>query len=430
MIRSTLLIMAALSLALPRLVLAAPQSYFYPFVNPYEATVMELPSYLEVKLPDRIPSREFTVHPFPGRQIPEVFWYEDGLTCTLAYQNHKAPLIFVIAGTGSSHDSSRMVKLQKLFYQAGFHVISLTSPTHMDFIVNASGGLPGDSLGDAQDLYRIMELAYSQIRGEIEVSGFALAGYSLGAFNAAFVANLDEQRKVFNFQKVLLLNPPVSLIESVTALDQLLVENVPGGMNQFEVWFKNALLQMAAVSRQMGPVELSCDFLYGAYKRLPPKVENVAALIGLSFRMNSANLVFTADVMNGGGYVVPKPPRLTASSPLTGYALVSYNTRFLDYYNDLLAPSHLQQEPGLAREALLERMSLRHLGAYLKNTDKIGLVHNEDDIILGPGDIDYLLGVFGSRARIFPTGGHLGNLLHPEVAGFMVDFLRAKEHKL
>jgi hypothetical protein len=428
MIRSALLIMTALSLAWPRLAPAAPHSYFYPFVNPYEATVMELPSYLEVKLPDRVPSREFTVHPFPGRQIPEVFWYEDGLNCTLAYQDHKAPLIFVIAGTGSSHDSSRMVKLQKLFYQAGFHVISLTSPTHMDFIVNASSGLPGDSLGDARDLYRVMELAYGQVRGEIEVSGFALTGYSLGAFNAAFVANLDEQRKVFNFQRVLLLNPAVSLVESVTALDQLLVENVPGSMNQFEVWFKNALLQMAAVSRQMGPVELSGDFLYGAYKRLPPKVENVAALIGLSFRMNSANLVFTADVMNGGGYVVPRPPRLTASSPLTRYAMVSYNTRFIDYFDELLAPTLQKKEPGLTREALLERMSLRHLERYLKSATKIGLVHNDDDIILAPGDIGYLQGVFGNRARIFPTGGHLGNLLHPDVARFMVDFLREKEN--
>ena len=428
MIRPILLIVAALSLAWPRVAQAAPQSYFYPFVNPYEATVMELPAYLEVKLPGKVPSREFTVHPFPGRQIPEVFWYEDGLTCTLAYQNHKAPLIFVIAGTGSSHDTSRMVKLQKLFYQAGFHVISLTSPTHMDFIVNASSGLPGDSRGDAQDLYRVMELAYDQVRSQIEVSGFALTGYSLGAFNAAFVAQLDEQRKVFNFQRVLLLNPPVSLVASVTALDQLLVENVPGSMNQFEVWFKNALLQMAAVSKQMGPTELSGDFLYAAYKRLPPKVENVAALIGLSFRMNSANLVFTADVMNGGGYVVPRPPRLTASSPLTRYAMVSYSTRFIDYFNELLAPTLQKSEPGLTREALLERMSLRQLEPYLSRTAKIGLIHNEDDIILTSGDIDYLRGVFGNRARIFPTGGHLGNLLHPDVARVMVDFLLAKEH--
>lgn len=424
--RLTVLTISILCLSWTPFALAAAQPYYYPFVNPYEATVLELPKNLEVKLPEKVPTRELTVRPFPERKIPEVFWYEDGLVCTLAYQDHKAPLVFVIAGTGSSHDTPRMQKLQRALYQGGFHVISLTSPTHMDFIVNASSGLPGDSLDDAQDLYRVMELAYDQVRNRIEVSGFALTGYSLGAFNAAFVASLDEQRRVFNFKKVLLINPPVNLVDSVTILDQLLVDNVPGGMGHFESWFKNALVQMGTVFKQMGPTELSGDFLYGAYKRLPPKEENVAALIGLSFRMNSGNMVFAADVMNGGGYIVPRPHRLTATSSLTRYAMVSYHTRFIDYLNELLLPSSLKKVPGLTREALLERMSLRHIEPYLKRATMVGLIHNEDDIILAPHDLSYLQSLFGSRARIIPTGGHLGNLLHPAVVNFMVGFLSGR----
>jgi len=427
MTRFLFMLLVVLGLTFPRPAAAAPKAYFYPFVNPYEATVMELPKYLEVKLPERVPETVFAVRPFPDREIPEVFWYEDGLDCTLAYQDHQAPLVFVIAGTGSNHATSRMKALQKLYYQAGFHVISLTSPTHMDFIVNASTGLPGDPRADARDLYRVMELAWAQVRDRIEVSSFNLTGYSLGAFNAAFVAQLDAERKVFDFKKVLLVNPPVSLVESVTALDRLLVDNVPGGMNRFEAWFKEALKVLGSLSKQMEPTELSGDFLYAAYKRLPPKEENVAALIGLSFRMSSANLVFAADVMNGGGYVVPRPPRLTATSSLTRYALVSYNTRFVDYFDELLAPTLIRREPGLTRQILLERMSLRSLEPFLRGSRTIGLVHNEDDIILSPGDLSYLQGVFGDRAHIYPTGGHLGNLLHPDVAGYLVDYLRGRE---
>ena len=406
---------------------AAPQSYFYPFVSPYEATVMELPKDFEVMLQKAVPTREFTLRVFPKRQIPKVFWYEDGLVCTLAYQDHKAPLIFVIAGTGASHNTPQMQKLQNVLYQGGFHVISLTSPTHMDFVVNASVGPPGDPIDDARDLYRVMELAYEKVCDKIEVSEFALSGYSLGAFNAAFVAKLDEEKKLFNFRKVLLINPPVSLYDSVSALDRLLVENVPGGMEKIELWFRNVLAEFSSVTKELEHTELSGDFLYNTYKRLPPSEENLAALIGLAFRMNSANMIFAADVMNGGGYIVPKNAELSATTSLTRYAMVSYNTSLIDYFNEYLFPYYQKRDPNLTSQTILKRMSLRYIEPYLKSTGKIGLIHNEDDIILIPGDIDYLQGVFGNRARIFPTGGHMGNMFHPDVVSFMIDFLTPKE---
>ncbi len=67
-------------------------------------------------------------------------------------------------------------------------------------------------------------------------------------------------------------------------------------------------------------------------------------------------------------------------------------------------------------------MSLRHIEPYLKSAKKIGLLHNEDDIILLPGEIEYLEELFGARAKIFPTGGHLGNMNHQDVVNFMVQF--------
>ncbi len=406
---------------------AASQPYFYPFVNPYEATVLELPQAFEVKLPAEVPTTEFTLKVFPKREIPEVFWYEDGLVCSLAHQDHKAPLIFVMAGTGSRYNSPLMVKLQKVLYQAGFHVISITSPTHMDFVVNASAGLPGDSLDDAQDLYRVMELAYEKVRTKIDVSSFALTGYSLGGFNAAFVAKLDDEEKRFNFRRVLLINPPVDVYVSASILDQMLVENIPGGMAKFDPWLRSVLQKLLSVTNELGLTELSGDYLYNAYKRLRPSEETLAALIGLVFRLSAANMMFTADVMNGGGYIVPKHARLTNSTSLTRFAEVSFRTRFVDYFNEYFLPYRQQREPGLTRQALLDRLSLRSIEPYLKGADKIGLIHNEDDITLAPGEIDYLERVFGARARVFPTGGHLGNLFQPAVVRAMVDFLTGKE---
>ncbi len=406
---------------------AAIQPYFYPFVNPYEATVMDLPAAYVAKLPEEVPTKIFKLTIFPERKIPDVFWYEDGLVCSLAPQKGKAPLIFVIAGTGSKFNSPTMLKLQRAYYQAGFHVVSITSPTHMNFVVNASeSAVPGDVRADARDLYRVMQAAWEKVRDDVDVSSFALAGYSLGGIQAAFVSLLDEERKNFDFRKVLLLNPPVSLFNSVTALDRLLVENI-GGEENFIPWFQTVLYNLAAVSREMGYMELTGEFIYKAYKIRPPVEQNLKALIGLSFRMDSANMIFTADVMNGGGYIVPTKAKLNNSTSLTPYAMVAYRTSFVDYFHEYFSPYWRKKEPGLTEQALIDRLSLRSIEPYLRSAEKIGLLTNEDDVILVPGEIEYLQQVFGDRAKIFPTGGHLGNLNHPDAVRYMNGFLTGKE---
>jgi hypothetical protein len=67
-------------------------------------------------------------------------------------------------------------------------------------------------------------------------------------------------------------------------------------------------------------------------------------------------------------------------------------------------------------------LSLRSLDGYLRNSEKFGMIHNEDDVILLPGEIDYLRDLFGTRATIFPHGGHCGNMAYPDNVSAMVGF--------
>ncbi len=81
---------------------------------------------------------------FPDREVPGALWNFTDLRYSYLQQKGSAPLIFLIAGTGASFQSAKMKGMQKAFYQAGFHVISLSSPTHPNFIVAAStSGVPG-----------------------------------------------------------------------------------------------------------------------------------------------------------------------------------------------------------------------------------------------------------------------------------------------
>jgi len=417
----------SLLLGLPAAAIALDKPYFYPYVNPLEATVMELPSYYQADTPEKVPTKTFKVYPFPERKIPKVFWYEDGLVCSLTYQKKEAPLIFIIAGTGARHNSPKMVNMQRALYQAGYHVISITSPTHMNFIVNASSTMtPGNLREDAKDLYNVMQLAMAVVKDDIKVSGYNLTGYSLGGIQSAFVSMLDEEQKVFDFEHVLLINPPVNLYTSVNILDGML-DNIPGGINNFDAWMDNVMKKLAAAEKQMGYIELNGDYIYKAYKRFPPREDFLAALVGISFRTDSASMVFTSDVMKGGGFITPKNVEMSNSTDLTPYSIVANRTSFKDYFEGDFLPYFQKKDPSLTEEKMIKLLSLKSIEPYLKSANKVGLLGNEDDIILAPGQIGYLEELFGDRAKIFPTGGHCGNMNHQDVVDFMVKFFAGQE---
>ena len=141
------------------------QSYDYPITDPFAATVVGTPQSLQAELPIDIPVEDFELTVFRDRKIPDVLWYDQTLRYSLVAQDHPAPLIVIIAGTGAGYNSAKMLALQKVFYQAGLHVLSLSSPTHPNFIGAASTtGVPGHLLEDSKDLYRVMTLAWLQIR--------------------------------------------------------------------------------------------------------------------------------------------------------------------------------------------------------------------------------------------------------------------------
>lgn len=417
-----------LAALVPAVTVWGRESYSFPFNDPYEATVIGTPPTLQAKLPREIPTDIIRLEVFPDRKIPPVFWYEDGLPCSLARQPGKAPLIFVIAGTGGRYDSPKMLDLQRTFHKAGFHVLSISSPTHIDFIINASTSMaPGILTEDARDLYRVMNLALDKIGDRLPVSDFFLTGYSLGAIQAAFVTKLDATERRFDFRKVLLINPPVSLYRSVVILDRLLEDNIPGGLDNFQAWMDEVMQNLSDIYKEMDYFEFSGEYIYKVHERYPHRDPFMRAIIGLSFRLSSSNMLFAADVMRGGGYITPKNALFSYTTDLTPYAQVASRTTFGDYFHEFLYPYARQGCPALTESELIESLSLKRIESFLRQTKSIGLLHNRDDIILSPGDIDYLQGVFGRRAAIFPLGGHCGNMNHSEVVRYMIDYFRTGE---
>jgi pimeloyl-ACP methyl ester carboxylesterase len=403
---------------------AADDGYGYPIEGSYEATILGTPANLMPKYPAKMRTRQLVLDVIPDLKRPPIFFYDEGLRCTFAYQEKKAPLVFLIAGAGSSDRAPKILTMMKALYQAGFHVITLPSTSHANFIISASQSrVPGDLADDAADLYRAMEAAWKEVEGDIEVSSFHLCGYSLGASQAAFVAKLDEERRVFNFRKVLMINPPVSLYGSVTRIEEML-KQIPGGPKKQGIFFNKMLSKFSQFYRYGNFVAINDDFLYAMYTENIFTTEETGGLIGLTFRINLAGMIFSTDVMTNSGYVVPKNRVLSPTDSLYDYFLVSTHLSFYDYFNEYFYPYFQKRRPGLTKQALIESESLRSIEGYLKSSAKFGVMANENDFILTSAELDYLRQLFGERIKIYPRGGHLGNLEYKENLAYMVDFFK------
>ncbi len=404
---------------------AAAEPYGYPIDDPFVATVVGTPDADRAKFTLHVPTKRDSLTVFKDREVPDYLFYEAKLRYSYALQDKAAPLVFLIAGTGGAYNGGHVSAQAKAFYSAGFHVVSLSSPTIPNFVVAASKtSVTGHAVHDAEDLYHVMELIQAKLLKKTQITDYFVTGYSLGGFNAAFVSWLDAQRKVFNFKRVLLINPPVSLYSSISLLDRML-ENIPGGVDNFAAYYKGIVSEFGKIYVRAERLDLSEDFLYQVYSALQPKNEQLAALIGLSFRFSSAHLVFASDIMNNYGYVKPKNVRFTRNTDPGVYREVIFRLGFTDYFHDYFYPYYKKLDPSLNRHRMVEEMSLTHIEDYLHNADNIYVMHNYNDLILESGEIDFFPRVFGERAKIYPTGGHLGNMEYKDNVEHMVNVFKS-----
>jgi hypothetical protein len=227
-----------------------------------------------------------------------------------------------------------------------------------------------------------------------------------------------------------MVNPSVSLYTSAKILDDMLLEINPNRSPEvFDRWFNERLAKFGEAYRLLHQPPLDHDFLYDAFRVLhkkgqTPQRENLAGMIGTVFRLASSNMIFAADVMANYGLIVPKNRVLGSSDSLTDYMKVTTRVSFIDYFNEFLYPYSRSRNPGLTKEALIQSTSLRSIESYLRNTPKIVLMDNEDDLILTPEDLSFLKDVFGARAKIYPCGGHLGNMMYNANVHYMINVLK------
>jgi pimeloyl-ACP methyl ester carboxylesterase len=413
---------------------APAEGYDYPFSDPYAATVLGTPPEDQFSIGSIRPNTLWDVIPLHKlhaphteelllhkRPVPEILWYDDAMQYSVALVPGKAPLLFFVAGTGASHQSSTCRFFQKIFQRAGFHVVTLSSPTHPNFVVSASTTqVPGYIPHDVNDLYRSMEAIVERI-GRERISAYHLAGYSLGGTQAAFLAELDARMGHFGFQRVLLLNPAVSLMTSALRLDQLLSRNVASRAEAAHV-VAQIISDLSAAYRASDQVRFGDELLFDLNRKRPLTAKEFQVLIGVAFRLSLASMVFASDVCTGAGYLVPRGHVISTSEPLEPYLQAAVGIRFEDYISEYLLPFLQFQDPTLTREQAIAACSLEAIAPFLRRATHVAVMTNADDPILSPENLEFLKQTFTNRLILYPVGGHCGNLRYRDNVAAILHF--------
>lgn len=397
-------------------------SYDFPLKDPYTATIIGSSTLMTPGVSEKVPTKNYSVK--IKEDVPEIFWYDKDFEFSLTAQKKEAPLVFVLAGTGSDYKSTRMKYLERILYDAGFSVLSISSPMSAQFLVSASQeGAPGLLLNDNKDTYHAMKLAYEKIKDKVKVSEILLTGYSLGGTNSAVISYIDEQEKFFDFKRVFIINPAVELYSSAKKLDRYLDDYTGGDSSKIEYLIENVLGRMKNnMKNEYSNIDAETIFSLVGGEFLTETEKK--AFIGLAFRLTSVDLNFISDIATKRYVYTEKDEELNKYSSLFKHFQKINFANFEDYVDRIGYPYYRDKDANFTMEDLNKEASLRIVDEYIKNSEKIVAVTNEDELILSKADLAYLKDAFKNRIIVYPNGGHCGNMYYHENVAIMINYLK------
>ena len=399
-------------------------SYNFPIDDPYSATIIGSASMMTEGVSENIPLKVYEIQIKDKKDIPDVFWYASKFKFSFSKQkNKKAPLIFVLAGTGSDYSTTRVKFMQRIFHDAGYHTIAISSQMSQQFMISASSNsVPGLLLEDNKDIYKAMKLAYNKIKDQVEVTDFYIMGYSLGGANAAVLSYIDEKEKAFNFKRVFMVNPPVNLYDSAVKLDKYL-DDYTGGKSAGIEKLLNTTLAKVKSGLTSEYANIGADTIYNIVKGDILSDAEKKAYIGLAFRLASTDLNFISDFITKSHIYTKNPEKVNKFTNMKEYFKAVNFATFGDYVNKIGFPYYKKYDKDLTIEDLKREASLKVIEDYLRTSSKIAAVTNADELILNDKDFVFLKDVFKDRLVIYPKGGHCGNMFYKENVDVMLKFI-------
>ena len=391
------------------------------------ATVFGTPPQDMASLPAKVPLSEINIE-LPWRlPLPGILWFDGKLRVWLSAQDRPAPLAIVISGTGSDGNTKTISVLRAALYGAGYHVLTMPSPTFPGFIVSASRtGVAGDLMQDGSDLYAAMQEIIAHLPRKVRVTDIDVLGYSLGGANAAIVKSIDATEHKLNIHRVVMINPPVSLFSSVGRLDRLFAATIGPGDRAVELLYRRLYAQIANLYRASDRLELDENFLYSAAAVTLKTDAEFSAAIAMTFRLQLVDMFFIGDLYAKTG-VITDP----AHPPKVGDSLedIQRDLRakpFADYFTRVFAPYYLMRRPDATSASLIAANRLDIITDTLRDDGDYYAQASSNDLIINRRELSWLQDTLGSRIIVYDHGGHLGEVGDRRQVADMLDMLSGR----
>jgi hypothetical protein len=362
------------------------------------------------------------------KKIPEILRQWSDYDYGVWTQNKKAPLMILISGTGSLYSSGLSLYIANVFYDRGYNVITFSSPTTMPYIVSQSKNRYAGYIKDeTEQLYSLIQKAVLQEKNNgMKIDKIYTGGYSLGGFQSILIHEMDDRnnRKI-GIEKSLLLNSPVSILNSTRKLDDFLVKNGIYDARSLEKYL-DTIFSKLMYDKSIKIKDIEFSDLKTSLGKLGLGEKDFEVLIGLMFRFYSANMTFAGEVFSGENAV----GRLSHKKSYKRFDSVTeefkegLSVSFDEYSTEILYPYlKKNKNPDLSLDDFVNEFDLRHVQSFIdKNNKNIVFITSTDDILLEDEDLDYIKKTFSNRVLI-PFGGHTGVLWHKDVSKLMVDKL-------
>jgi hypothetical protein len=391
------------------------------------ATVYGTPPQDIAPMPERVPLEEINIALPWAQPVPPVFWFDRRLRVWFSPQPKPAPLAIVISGAGSDGNTAKLALLRGALYGAGYHVLTMPSPTFPGFIVSASStGVAGDLRQDSHDLYAAMQQIVARLARRDQITDIELLGYSLGGANAGVVKSIDAVEGKLKIHRVVMINPPVGLFTSLARLDRLFDISIGSGDTGVERLYARLYARIANVYRTSDQIAVGDSDLPTAATTVLKTDADFSAAIALSFRISLVNVFFAGDLYARTGVVVDPDHPPGVGDSLENIARELRGKPFSEYFEKVFAPYYLAHRPGSTRESLLAENRLQTIGSELHRDSDYFVQTNGDDPILIQSELAWLRSTLGDRIAVYDHGGHLGNLGERRQIADMLDMLAGR----
>lgn len=408
------------------------ESYGYPALDAFSSTLASV----SVATPNEAKWTQIKMYPL-GRKVNGKSAYIKVRLYAPETQCQSSELVFLFTGIGSGASSGTSNYYANEISKTCKHVLILPSIFHKHFIRAVSRtGVVGDSATDMEDFYSFLVYAkkYLSLNNGLEFNSYSMAGFSLGALTAAFIAELDTELKIFNFRKVVLINTPYDL-----AYGMEIIDSYTDKIDKWSTW--RMIKELVKLGRDIFSFRSHppTPVRYSLFSRRTDNLsdEEKKAIIGFGLSNSIASTVIhgqdTLQSIRGFAQgIIPKYPRRRFSrnrhyrtGKLKERERISRQFNFKKYMNQILIPYQIRYEgdEGLTYEAHNKRNSLSHIAGFLSQSKNIYLMHNADDFLLRDGDISKLFEIFKDRMILYPRGGHLGNFWFEKNIHDLLSFL-------